>query len=92
MHIYAGITLDLLYFGTKRPLSKFSGRNQTGMSICLTIVVTILSSTTEVQLVLSSQFTAGSPVWNDKYYMNLRIALVFLTALYSHLISPSVES
>ena len=60
--------------------------------MCLTIGVTILASTTEIQLVLSSQCTLGAPVWSAKASMHLRITLVFLTALYMHLISPSVES
>ena len=60
--------------------------------MCLTIGVTLLASTTEIQLVLSSQFTVGAPVWSAKASMYLRITLVLLTALYMHLISLSVES
>ena len=60
--------------------------------MCLTLGVTILSSTTETKLVLSSQCTVGAPVWSAKSSMYLRITLVFLTALYMHLIYPSVES
>ena len=62
------------------------------MSIFLILGVTILATKTEIQLVLSSQFTIGAPVWSAKASMYLRIALVLLTALYKHLISPSVES
>ena len=58
----------------------------------LTLQVTILSSTTEIQLVLSSQYTFGAPVRSAKAYMYLWIALVFSTALYMHLIYPSAES
>ena len=57
-----------------------------------TLGVTLLASTTEIQLVLSSQCTVYAPVWSDKAYMYLRINSVFLTDLYMHLISPSFES
>ena len=60
--------------------------------MCLTLGVTILTSTPEIQLVLSSKFTVGVPVWSAKASMYLRITVVFLTALYMHLISPSVDS
>ena len=60
--------------------------------MCLTLGVTILVSTTEIQLVLSSQCTVGVPVWRAKAHMYLRTTLVFLADLYVHLISPSVES
>ena len=60
--------------------------------MCLTLGVTILTSTTEIQLVLSSQCTVGSPVWSAKASMYLRINLVFLTAFYMHLIYPSMDS
>ena len=60
--------------------------------MCLTLGVIFLASTTEIQLVLSSQFNVGSPLWIDKASMYLRVTLVFLTDLYMHLISPSVES
>ena len=57
----------------------------------LTLGVTILASTIEIQLVLSSQCTVCAPVCSAKDPMYLRITLVFLTALYMHLIYPSVE-
>ena len=60
--------------------------------MCLTIEVNILASTTEIKLVLYSQCTVGEPVWIDKASMYLRITLVLFTALYMHLIYPSVES
>ena len=60
--------------------------------MCLTLGVTLLASTTEIQLLSSPQYTVGAPVWSAKASMYLRITLVFLTALYMHLISPSVES
>ena len=60
--------------------------------MCLILGVTLLASTIEIKLVLSSQFTVGAPVWSAKYSMYLRITLVLLTALYMHLISLSVES
>ena len=60
--------------------------------MCLTLGVTRLASTTEIQLVLSSQFNVCASVWSDKASMYLQITLVFFTALYIHLISPSVES
>ena len=60
--------------------------------MCLTLVVTILASTTEIQLVLSYQYTFGVPVCIDKASMYLRITLVFLTALYMHIKSPSVDT
>ena len=62
------------------------------MSTCLTIGLTILASTKDIQLVLSSQCTVGEPVWSYKASMYLQIDLFFLTALYMHIISPSVES
>ena len=86
------MTLDFSYFGRKRPLSNFSCRNQTGITLCLTLGVTILASTKDIKLVLSSHFTVGAPVWIDKASMYLRITLFFLTALYMHTIYPSVES
>ena len=60
--------------------------------MCLTLVVTILASTTEMQPVLSYQCIIGSPVWIDKASMYIRTALVLLTVLYMNLISPSVDS
>ena len=60
--------------------------------MCLTLGVTILASTIGIQLVLSSQFTVGVPVWSAKYSMYLRITLVLFTDLYMHIISPSVEA
>ena len=60
--------------------------------MCLTLGVTILASTAEIQLWLSSQCTVGAPVWIAKASMYLRIALVFFTDLYMHIIYPSVES
>ena len=60
--------------------------------MCLNIGVTILASTKEIQLVLSSQCTIGAAVWGDKAYMYLRKTLVFLTAFYMHILFPSVES
>ena len=62
------------------------------MSICLTLGVTLLASTKEIQLVLSYQCTVGAPVWSARDYMYLQIILVLLTALYMHIIYPSVES
>ena len=60
--------------------------------MCLTIGVTLLDSTTEIQLVLYSQCNVGAPVWSDRYFIYLRITLVFLTSLYMHIISPLVDS
>ena len=60
--------------------------------MCLTLGVTILASTKEIQLVVSSQCNVGAPVRIAKDYIYLRITLVFLTYLYMHLIYPSVES
>ena len=58
----------------------------------LTLRVTLLTSITEIQLMLSSYYTLGSPVWGDKASMYIWITLFFLTALYIHIISSSVES
>ena len=55
--------------------------------MCLTLGLTLLASTTEMQILLSSQCTVGAPVWSAKAYIYLRIALVLLIALYMHLIS-----
>ena len=60
--------------------------------MCLTIGVMFLASTTEIQIVLSSQSTVGEPVWIAKASIYLWIALVFLTSFHMNLISPSVES
>ena len=60
--------------------------------MCLTLGVTHLASTTEIQLVLSSQFTVGAPVWSAKSSVYLRITLVLLKAFYMRLISTPVES
>ena len=56
--------------------------------MCLIIGVTHVASTT---FLLSLQYTVGEPVLSAKAFMYLRINLVFLTALYMHLIYPSVE-
>ena len=58
----------------------------------LTLGVTILDSTTEMHLVLSFQFTVGAPVWRSRDSIYLLISLAFMTALYMHLIYPSLES
>ena len=60
--------------------------------MCLILGVTLLASTIEIKIVLSSQCYVGAPVWSDKGSMYLRITLVFFTYLYMHLIYPSVES
>ena len=60
--------------------------------MCLTLGITILASTKEIKLVLSSQCTVGAPAWSARASMYLRTTLVFLTALYIHLIYPPVES
>ena len=60
--------------------------------MCLTLGVTILDSTKEIQLLFSSQFNVGSPLCSSKACSYLSIAFVFLIALYMHLIYPSVES
>ena len=48
VHISSRMTLDLSYFGTKTPLSDCPFRKQTRMSMCLTLVLTLLASTTEI--------------------------------------------
>ena len=58
--------------------------------MCLTKGVTILASKEKIQLVLSSQFTVCGPVWSAKAYMYLCIGLFLLTALYMHLLYPTV--
>ena len=60
--------------------------------MCLILGVTILASTAEIQLVLSSKCTVGTPVWSAKAFMYLHITLVFLKDLYMHTIFPSMES
>ena len=62
------------------------------MSFFLTLGLTILASKTEMQIVLSYKCTVGTPLWSARASMYLCITLVFLTALYMHIISPSVES
>ena len=92
MHTSSGMTLELSYFGIKRPLSNFYCRKQTGISMCLTMGVALLASTTDIQLVFSSQYTVGAPGWIAKASMYPRITFDLLTALYMNLISPSLES
>ena len=58
----------------------------------LTLGVNILASTTEMQLVLSSQCPVDEPVWSARDSMHLWITLVSLTDFYMHRISPSVKS
>ena len=58
----------------------------------LTLGVTILSSISEIQLLLYSQCSVGAPVGIAKASMYLRMALVLLAVLCLNLISPSVES
>ena len=60
--------------------------------MCLTLGVTILAPTTKIKIVLSYKCTVGAPVRSAKAFMYLRIALVFLTALYMNPIYPSMES
>ena len=60
--------------------------------MCLTLGVTHLDSTTEIQLVLSSKCNVVAPVWIDNSSIYIRITLVFLTSLCMHLIYPSVNS
>ena len=56
--------------------------------MCLTLGITISDSTTEIQLLLYSNFTIDAPVCSAKAYMYLRITLVLLTSLYMHIFSP----
>ena len=86
------MTLDFLYFGIKKPFTTFYCRKQTVISMCFTLGVTLLASTTRIQRVLSYQCTVVAPVWSAKYSMYIRITLIFLTALYMYLIPPSVGS
>ena len=60
--------------------------------MCLTLGVTLLASITEIHIVLSYQCTVKAPVWSDQAIMYIQITLFFLTALYMHIIYPSVES
>ena len=56
--------------------------------MCLNIGVTIITSTTEMKIVLYYQCTVGAPVWSARVSMDLRIKLVLLAALYMNLIYP----
>ena len=58
----------------------------------LTLGVTLLSSTIEMQLVLYSHCTVVSPVWSSNAPIQHQITSVLLVALYMHLIYPSVDS
>ena len=60
--------------------------------MCLTIRLTILASSTEIKLMLYSQFTVSALMWSAKAYIYLRISLVLLTVLCMYIIYPSVES
>ena len=86
------MTLELSYFGIKRPFSNCPYRKQIGILICLSLGVTFLDSTAEIKLMLSYQCTVGAPVYISKASVYLCIALVFLKALYIHIIFPSVKS
>ena len=92
MHISSGITLYFSYFGTKIPLKIILVENRQEWQFFKTLGVTLSASTTEIQLVLSSQFTVGAPVWSAKDKLYLRMALVFFTDFYMHLIFPPMES
>ena len=39
----------------------------------LNLGVTLLAFTTQIQILLSSQYTVGAPVWSAKYFMYLQI-------------------
>ena len=84
--------IRLIIFWNIETIVKISCRKQTGISVCLTLGVTILDSTTEIKIVLYYQCTVVVPVWSDKASVYLHITLVLLTALYMHLIYPAVES
>ena len=58
----------------------------------LTLGVTLLASTTEIQLVLYYACTVYARLCSDKPSMYLRTTLFLFTDLYMHLISPPVES
>ena len=73
VHISSVMTLDLLYSGIRIPLPYCSSINQTVISMCLTLGVTLLVLTTEIQLVLYSQCSFCEPVWSARVYMFLRI-------------------
>ena len=60
--------------------------------MCLTLGVTILSSTTERQLLLYSQCTVGALVWSAKVSAKLHIDLFLLKALKINLVYLPVES
>ena len=51
--------------------------------MCFTIGVTILDSTTEIHLMLSSKFTFWYPVYIANEFIWLQIALVFLEDFYT---------
>ena len=52
----------------------------------LTLGVTSLDSTIDIELVLYSQCTVGAPVWRSKASMYHQISLALLAALYTNLI------
>ena len=54
----------------------------------LILGVTLLASTTEIQIMLSSLCILGSPVWSDKTSMYLEITSVSLAAFYVYILSP----
>ena len=58
----------------------------------LTLRLTLIVSRTKMQLVFYSRCNIGAPVWSAKDSIYLGMALVFLKALYMHIISPSVDS
>ena len=62
VHISSGMMVFFSYLGINIPLSYLSRRKKTVMLMCLTLVVTHLSSARDKQQVLSSQFTVGDTV------------------------------
>ena len=55
--------------------------------MCLNIVLATLASTTEMKLLLYSEYSVRVPVWSAKASMYIRITFVLFKALYMHLIS-----
>ena len=64
----------------------------TTISMRLTLGVNTLVLATEIKIVLYYLYNVGAPVWSAKASMCCQISLVFFTALYMHLIYPSVDS
>ena len=91
IHISSEIMVVFSYLGINIPLSHCSCRIKPGNMMSLYLGITLLDSTTEIHLVLSSQCIVGAPVARSRDSVQLRPDLVLFKALHKHRISLSLE-